>query len=71
MNKDTLDELAYNYGWERWSNVFIRQRSNDELFIDVGLREFGVRNAMRSTTLKYSLTLKDIKTLIKLFGYKL
>lgn len=71
MNKDTIEELAYNYGWERWNNVFIRQRYNDELFIDFSLREFGVRNGMRSTILKYNLTSSNIKTLIKLFGAKL
>ncbi len=70
MSNDTIEELAYNYGWERWGNVFIRQRADGELFIDVGLREFGVRNAMRSMTLKNNLTSSNIKTLIKLFGAK-
>ena len=71
MSKDTIDELAYNYGWEKWGGVFIRQRACDELFIDTKFREFGIRNEMRSTTLKYNLTSGNIKTLIKLFGAKL
>ena len=66
----SIDELAYEYGWDKWSDRYVRERAEDTLFIDIKLKEFGVELGFRSITLKYNLTNSNITTLIKLFGVR-
>lgn len=33
----TLDELAYEYGWEHWGNKYIREKAEYSIVIDVHL----------------------------------
>lgn len=68
MSNDTIEELAYNYGWEKWGCQYIRQIPDGELYIDLDFKEFGYRDSMRNKVLKINLKQGNIVTLIKLFG---
>ena len=67
----TLDELAYEYGWEHWGNKYIREKAEYSIVIDLHLNLCYIQAAGREIDLLSGLKVGKIKQIIKLFGVKL
>lgn len=67
----TLDDIAYEYNWEKWGDKYIREKARFSILIDVHTKTLYIQVNNLEIDLLTGLKTTQIIQLMKIFGAKI
>ena len=67
----TLNDIAYEYNWEKWGDKYIREKARFSILIDVHTKTLYIQVNNLEIDLLTGLKATQIIQLMKIFGAKI